>query len=143
MIICPSFATADRLAEKSPVSMYEFADRTAPAFKSLGFPLPAVPGFEPGAEHTTELQYLFAYQAAAHPLSNDQNRLADEMVKQWVAFGRPAAAQVWKRYDPRNRETTFLDLSDSAGLHAVSDAFERHHCGFWAGHPTVPASLLP
>ena len=143
MIICPSFATADRLAGKSPVSMYEFADRTAPAFKSLGFPAPAVPGFEPGAGHTAELQYLFAYQAAAQPLSNDQNRLADEMVKQWVAFGRPAAAQVWKRYDPRNRETTFLDLSDSAGLHTVSDAFERHHCGFWAAHPTMPASLLP
>jgi para-nitrobenzyl esterase len=143
MIICPSFAAADRLAAYTSVSTFEFADRTVPPFKSLGVSIPSTPGFEAGAGHTTELQYLFGYKAAAYPLSEAQSQLADEMVRSWVAFGRANSSGWWKPYRPTDRQTTIIDLPESGGVRSSADAYSRHHCAFWANHPEMPNALLP
>ena len=73
LIICPSISIAGEAAAYVPVSMYEFADRSAPPFKSLNpadlQPRPA--GYLGGAGHTAELQYLYAYQSARRSHERD------------------------------------------------------------------------
>ncbi len=52
-LVCPQLMLNRILAPQVPVYAYEFNDATAPFF------FPAMPGFEPLAYHTADIQYLF------------------------------------------------------------------------------------
>jgi para-nitrobenzyl esterase len=137
LIICPSLEIANALAARVPVSVYEFADRTVPPFKSLNpaNAQPRPPGYSGGAGHTSELQYLYAYQAAEGPLNATQRRLGDEMIQHWVAFNR-ATPPVWPPYTAARPVVTQIGAD---GIHFVpkTNVAEEHHCGYWktAGPP--------
>ena len=143
MIICPGFLTADALAKQGPVSTFEFADRTAPPFRGLALRHPDPKGFEQGAGHTSELQYLFGYKAVARAPTADEAALADRMTKLWLAFGRLPPPPEWPNYSSSERRTTVIALAAAEGIQSRTDAFERHHCRFWSERPIGATVLLP
>ena len=143
MIICPGFLAAEALAKHGPVSTFEFADRTAPPFRALASPHADPEGFEQGAAHTSELQYLFGYKAVAGELTASQVALADRMAKLWLEFGRVPGPQEWPNYSSSDRRTTVISLAAAQGIQSRTDAFDLHHCRFWSEHPIVATVLLP
>ena len=143
MIICPGFLTADALAKHGPVSTFEFADRMAPPFRGLALHHPDPEGFEQGAAHTSELQYLFGYKAVARELTASQVALADRMTNLWVAFGRVPSPQEWPHYSSSERRTTVFALPAAQGIRSRTDAFDLHHCRFWSERPIGATVLLP
>ncbi|MEU8305579.1 carboxylesterase family protein [Actinomadura sp. NPDC048955] len=105
-----------------PVYAYQFADRAAP-------PLLDVPGFEEGAEHASELTFLFP--GLIGTLTPAQQRLSDAMVGYWTSFarsGRPQAAQApqWPRY--RSSDDV---LSLAPGAVHRTDTATAANCSFW------------
>jgi len=143
MIICPSLTVAGALSHHVPVSTFEFADRTAPPFRGLAARHPVPEGFNAGASHTSELRYLFGYQAVARDLSPNQARLADDMTRLWVAFGRTSSASRWAPFTAALRRTTVFALPAAGGIDVQADVYNRHHCAFWVTHPIAVTSLLP
>ncbi len=86
-LVCPQLMLNRILAPQVAVYGYEFNDTTAP------FYFPAMPGFEPLAYHTADIQYLFPLwhggpAGQAHPLDPDQQRLSDALVRAWTNFAR-------------------------------------------------------
>ncbi|MGR6918904.1 carboxylesterase/lipase family protein [[Actinomadura] parvosata] len=113
-----------------PVYGYQFADRSAP-------PLIDVPGFEEGAYHASELEYLFPGLLPGGGLNAEQRRLSDAMVGFWTSFaatGRPQAG--WPRF---HSPGDVLSLAPGA-IRTVNPA-RASNCAFWASLSTSPASL--
>ncbi len=107
-----------------PVYAYQFADRTAP-------PLIDVPGFEEGAEHATELTFLFP--GLLGELNPEQQRLSDTMVAYWTSFahnGKPAAphAPRWPRF---HSSDDVLSLAPGSGGIHRTDTTKASMCSFW------------
>ncbi|MCP2168682.1 carboxylesterase/lipase family protein [Goodfellowiella coeruleoviolacea] len=113
----------------APLYVYQFADRTAP-------PVVDIPGFDEGAEHSVELNYLFPNFMG--PLKNaEQEKLSDTMVNYWTTFARTGNPNGngevnWPRYRSA-ADVLSLDIAPG-GIHTV-DIEKNSHCGFWA---TVP-----
>lgn len=119
--------TAYRLFEgaRVPVYGYQFADREAP-------PLIDVPGFDEGAEHATELTYLFP--GLLGELNAQQQRLSDDMVAYWTSFahkGKPRSrhAPRWPRFRAAD---DVLTLAPGRGGIQPTDVGEQSNCAFWA-----------
>ncbi|GBQ13556.1 carboxylesterase/lipase family protein [Komagataeibacter rhaeticus] len=143
MFICPALRAAAMLDGQAHVAVYEFADQTAPRFRSLAMKLPEVPGFDRGASHTAELPYLFGYKSVAGPLSSAQQVLSARMMDMWATFGRSGTTAPWPAWSTHNPEVTVLALPANGGIRVDHDVAARHHCGFWDQHPTIPDSLFP
>ena len=126
--VCSTFALAGQMAAHYPTSAYEFADRTTPPFKSLGPPQPLPPGYQPGAFHTSELQFILGYKAAMRDLDAAQRTRGDAMIRLWVGFNRGAA---WPAYSASGEMMRFDDKG-AAPVPATA-IFDSHHCGFWNG----------
>ncbi|WP_116023311.1 carboxylesterase/lipase family protein [Thermomonospora umbrina] len=107
-----------------PVYGYQFADRTAP-------PLIDVPGYDEGAEHGTELTYLFP--GLIGELKGPQRRLSNDMTGYWTSFahtGRPGAhhAPHWPRY---RSARDVLTLAPGRGGIRPTDVAEASNCALW------------
>ncbi|MFB4296719.1 carboxylesterase/lipase family protein [Actinomadura sp. NTSP31] len=107
-----------------PVYAYQFADRTAP-------PLVDVPGFDEGAEHATELTYLFP--GLLGDLNAQQRQLSDAMVDYWTSFARtahPTAANAphWPRFRSPSDVLSFAPGPN--GIHPTDTAVQSN-CAFW------------
>jgi para-nitrobenzyl esterase len=131
LIICPSIAIAGLAAKYVPVSMYEFADRTTPPFKSLNLAnaQPRPPGYIGYAGHTAELEFLYAYQSAEGPLNAKQRRLGDAMIARWVAFNR-ATPPMWPAFSAQHPVVERIG-ADGASFTPITSAPADHHCDFW------------
>ncbi|RSM67394.1 carboxylesterase [Kibdelosporangium aridum] len=108
-----------------PVYAYQFTDRSAPAIIDW-------PGFEEGASHASELNYLWGHVFGA-PLNPAQKPLSKTMVRYWTTFahtGNPNGAGVpeWKRYES---DADVQELGSSRV--APKDPAAESHCAFWAG----------
>jgi para-nitrobenzyl esterase len=108
-----------------PVFAYQFADRGAP-------PLIDMPGYDEGAEHATELTYLFP--GLLGELDGPQQELSDKMVAYWTSFahhGRPVAPRA-PRWPAFRDSADVLQLAPGkSGIRTV-DTAEASHCAFWA-----------
>lgn len=129
LMACSSLKGAAEAAKWTPVSVYEFADRTVQPFKSLGYDLKRPDGYHPGAFHTAELQYLYSYQAAEGPLTAEQKRFADKLMQMWVGFDRARPA-TFPAFTAEQRTVTVLgehgdSIAPSTGVYGA------HHCDFW------------
>jgi para-nitrobenzyl esterase len=133
---CAQRHTDQLLAPQVRVYEYEFDDRTAPSY------FPVMPGFQPLAYHTSDIQYLFpgwhgGPAGIAHPLNSLQEFLSDELVTAWTNFARTGnpngqGNSPWPRFKDKPNEPGVLSES-SPNLFAFTDAeiSERHQCVFW------------
>jgi para-nitrobenzyl esterase len=120
-----------------PLYAYEFDDRTAPSY------FPVMPGFEPLAYHTSDIQYLFpgwhgGPDGIAHPLDRLQDRLSDELVTAWTNFARTGdpngqGSSPWPRLEDNNPDEAGVLSESIPKLTTFTDAeiSERHNCTFW------------
>ncbi|HEU5110542.1 MAG TPA: carboxylesterase family protein [Micromonosporaceae bacterium] len=120
-----------RAAAARPVAVavyaYQFVDRTAP-------PLVDVPGFDEGAEHASELSFLFP-NIFGRALTPAQETLSAAMVRYWANFartGNPNGARLpaWHRFRSAERVQS-LGLGP-AGIHPA-DIAGPSNCDFWLG----------
>ncbi len=135
------FACAERkliriIADQVPVYAYKFDDQTAP------FYFPPMPGFQPLAYHTSDIQYLFPLwhgspDGIIHPLNSLQEDLSDQLVLAWTNFawtGNPNGLgnSPWPRYVFDPKRSHFL-LENIPGLKTISDAalYAEHKCDLW------------
>ncbi|TDC02092.1 carboxylesterase [Nonomuraea longispora] len=128
---CPTLAGDRAMTARTKVYAYEFADAKAPNIGDI----PA--GFPPGAQHASELPYLFDLGGRPWPgLTSEQWRLAGQMVGYWTSFahtGKPRAqgAPAWPAF---GRAGTVLSLKPKSQGGVGPARYDReHHCGFWRG----------
>ena len=126
------------LVQKVPVYMYEFDERTAPWY------FPKMPGFQPLAYHTSDIQYLFpnwhgGNLGIAHQLNAKQEQLSNELVSAWTNFARTGdpngqGMSPWPKYTKQAGSTTPSILSENIpALTTFNDAQYNaaHNCDFW------------
>ena len=125
---CPTASTADVLSRQVSTWRYEFDDPNSPGSKGL-----TPRGIDMANSHTAELDYIWDYTAASHPLSAIQRKLSRQMIRYWGAFvrtGNPTVPDqaVWPAY----RAATHRVLSlRPAGSRVITDFTREHHCGVW------------
>jgi para-nitrobenzyl esterase len=133
---CAQRHTDQLLAAQVRVYEYEFDDRTAPSY------FPVMPGFQPLAYHTSDIQYLFpgwhgGPEGIPHSLTSLQQFLSDELVEAWTNFARSGnpngqGNSPWPRFKDRGNDPVVLSES-IPNLYALTDAeiSDRHNCVFW------------
>jgi para-nitrobenzyl esterase len=125
---CPNDRSAQILAAKTPTYRYEFNDPTSPTL--YGF---RVPGEDMSNGHSAELAYLFDFTLGERPLTSDQEKLSDQMMRYWAAFARTGdpnfrSAPKWPQYGANHN---VMQLR-TAGASQVIHTYEAdHNCSFW------------
>jgi para-nitrobenzyl esterase len=121
---CPALTVDQSVSKFVPTYSYEFNDENAPGF------LPPV-SFPTGAEHGSEIQYLF--NTAAGHLSAVQSRLAGTMQRYWTNFatrGFPSSLSTpfWPRFTTSTARTQSF-VPPRPGVEITFAA--AHNCAFW------------
>ena len=136
-IACPQQGINQALSSQVPLYTYEFNDQTAPSY------FPELPGFQPLAYHTADIQYLFppwhgGPLGISRPLNSAQKRLSDKLVTVWANFtwtGNPnrIGNRPWPRYDAGKPRSSFYLSEDisSLSLRTSNQVSQEHQCKFW------------
>jgi para-nitrobenzyl esterase len=134
---CGHLAINKTLAGRVPLYAYEFAEKAAP------FYFPDMPGFQPLAYHTGDIQYLFPLyhggpEGIPHELTGAQAALSDELVAAWTNFARTgnpngAGDSPWPRFTTEaDKPSLYLVETTPALTTMTAEAFSaEHQCGFW------------
>jgi para-nitrobenzyl esterase len=128
-IACGVNATANLLAPLTRTYRYEFNDPTSPTL--YGF---QPPGIDMSNAHSAELAYLFDFTLGDRPLTQTQQRLADQMMRYWAAFARTGDPNVpgqtpWPPFTRATHRTLILRPTGNTTSTTVA---EEHNCAFWA-----------
>ncbi|MBX2798388.1 MAG: carboxylesterase family protein [Myxococcales bacterium] len=126
---CPSLRLVAGFAAHTDTYVYEFADRDSPSL------LPISMGFELGAAHAFELQYLFASRAErAKRMTPESLALADAMTDYWAAFARSGDPNTTRGELPAwplaGAGGLSLDTPSSRPLQ-LEDLATAHRCQLW------------
>ncbi len=134
---CRSRHVDQLLSRWVPVYAYQFNYQNAPYY------FPAMPGFEPLAAHTIDIQFLFkGYHGGnlgvnSRPLNAAETALSDQMVAAWTAFARTgnpngSGNAPWPRYTTQAGAPAILsqNLPSSATL-TDAQFSANHQCSFW------------
>ncbi|SES44653.1 para-nitrobenzyl esterase [Streptomyces sp. yr375] len=119
---CPTAHTAALLATQVPTWRYEFADKHAPPLT------PGTPPFPLGAQHASELPYLFDLGGHPRTLTAAQHRLANTMINYWTHFARTTnpntpSSPPWPQQTPLSLTPNHITPTPTTN----SD----HHCTLW------------
>ena len=125
---CRTELTARATTTRVPTYRYEFDDPTSPTL--YGF---RVPGEDMSNGHSAELAYLFDFTLGERPLTAEQQRLADQMMRYWGAFahnGDPnhRGAPAWPVYGAGQK---VMQLRTGGASAVVTTLATDHNCGFW------------
>ena len=125
------------LARHAPVYAYEFKDQTAP------FYFPELPGFQPLAYHTSDIQYVFPLWhggplGTSHRLNSQQEKLSNQIVTAWANFARTGnpngqGNSPWPRYEVELGKPSVYLSQNIPSLSTFTDAdfTVAHKCDFW------------
>jgi para-nitrobenzyl esterase len=125
------YAMSRTLSRWVPVYQYEFADPNPPALS------PAPPKMPMGAQHASELWYLFDLGGMPPALDPGQRLLAGRMIGYWTSFaasGDPAKAggPSWPAFTTiGNRTPHVQSLAPGHGGIRPVDLAAEHHLAFW------------
>jgi para-nitrobenzyl esterase len=136
--------TSSALQENyATVYAYEFADDTAP---SVSF-APATISFPRGAEHTSELAYLFDIAGKSLTTAN-QRATAATMVTHWTRFartGNPNAAatpNAWRAWGGGTDDVMTYNNDGTTSVQTDAQFAAAHRCGTWATTAALTTSGL-
>ena len=127
---CTTELAARLFDAQVPTYRYEFDDPTSPTL--YGF---ALPGEDMSNAHSAELAYLFDFTLGERPLTTEQERLSDQMMRYWGTFaatGDPSfrGAPAWPTYGPAGRVMSLRTGGDSE---VITTFRQEHNCDFWLG----------
>ena len=119
---CPSLELQRSMAQFVDVYAWEFNDPDAPPSDFDGFPS--------GASHASEVRYLFPRTPAVGELTEQQEQLADEMIRLWAAFAADGSPQSdtspeWPVWQPDAPRTMSLEPGSNR---LIDDFAEDHRC---------------
>ncbi|TDC98289.1 carboxylesterase family protein [Actinomadura sp. 7K507] len=126
------YRMAGKLARRVPVYQYWFADPEPPALS------PEPPKMPMGAQHASELWYLFDLGGMPPELDSEQRRLAERMIGYWTSFaasGDPgkAGGPRWPRFRTAGHRVPYVQaLAPGDGGIRPVDVATEHHLRFWA-----------
>jgi para-nitrobenzyl esterase len=125
---CRVELTARTTAAKAPTYRYEFNDPTSPTLYGFG-----IPGEDMSNGHSAELAYLFDFTLGERPLTADQERLSDQMMRYWAAFahsGNPnyRGVPVWPTY---GTDQKVMQLRTGGASQVITSFAAEHNCAFW------------
>ncbi|MEO3786920.1 carboxylesterase family protein [Actinocorallia sp. B10E7] len=118
----PTLDTARLLSKWTPTQVYEFAEADTPWFE--GYP---EPGFEPRAQHTAELAYLFDMELF-EKRTDAQERLAERLIGAWVGFAESGSTD-WPSF--RDAADKRYVQSLTSGGWKRTEFVKDHHYRFW------------
>jgi para-nitrobenzyl esterase len=130
---CRALHVETLLAQWVPVYAYEFDYRDAPYY------FPPMPGFQPLAAHTIDIQFLFplwhgGILGVSHPLNAAETQLSDQLVAAWTNFadtGNPNGSgdSPWPQFSSQSPRLLAQNIPLST---LTKDQFSmRHQCAFW------------
>jgi para-nitrobenzyl esterase len=127
---CTNQQAAQLISAKAPVYRYEFNDPTSPTL--YGF---AIPGKDMSNAHSAELAYLFDFTLGDKPLTAQQEKLSDQMMRYWGAFAHSGAPKAkgepaWPRYSGGS-DWPVMQLRTAGASKVITSYPADHHCGFW------------
>ena len=131
---CRGLHVSNLLSKSDPVYSYQFDYRDAPYY------FPEMPGFDPLAAHTIDIQFLFPLWhggelGVSHALNDAETKLSNELVAAWTNFaagGNPngSADTPWPRYVNGRGPYYSQNIPGSSTVTAEQFA-TQHHCDFW------------
>jgi para-nitrobenzyl esterase len=130
-------------APQIPTYAYEFNYQKAPYY------FPKMPGFQPLAAHTIDIQFLFNNwhggnlgvnldQDSGQPreIQGSEVKLSDQLVAAWTNFawsgnpnGTGSANSPWPKFAGDNGKYLRQDIP--LGTWTAQEYSDRHHCDFW------------
>jgi para-nitrobenzyl esterase len=137
---CSALLTDQALSQYVRTYAYEFADENAPPiFPPVSFPQ--------GAEHFSEVQYLFnlsSFGEPTVPFTPDQQRLSDTMIRYWTDFaksGNPNSDEkevpLWTKFSGPPAHEVLQSLLPPSPVSEPESVFSTDHkCAFWT--PGLP-----
>jgi para-nitrobenzyl esterase len=134
---CLYLETSDAFLERVPaIYQWEFADPAALVL-GVGIAKGMDPGFELGAVHSSELNYLFPHLSNtaaidAPDLPPASEAMGDQLVAYWACFAAtgvpaPPGQPSWPRYVKGGTQV----MRFTPGNVAPYDAHAAHRCAFW------------
>lgn len=132
---CRGLRAEQELSKWVPVYAYQFDYQDAPYY------FPEMPGFEPLASHTIDIQFLFplwhgGILGIPHALNAQETALSDQLVGYWTRFadtGNPNGAGLtdWPRFTPSSQLVLRQNIPTSTVVTAAQHA-ASHKCDFWS-----------
>jgi para-nitrobenzyl esterase len=125
---CSNAQSAEAMSVKTRVYRYEFNDPTSPTL--YGF---RIPNEDMSNGHSAELAYLFDFTLGERPLTEEQQRLSDQMMRYWGAFahnGDPShrGAPTWPAPGADHK---VMQLGTGAASQVITTYEADHNCAFW------------
>jgi len=125
---CRTELTVRATQDRVPTYRYEFDDPTSPTL--YGFRLP---GEDMSNGHSAELAYLFDFTLGERPLTAEQERLSDQMMRYWGAFAHTGdpnhpGAPRWPAYGPGQK---VMQLRTGGASGVITSFVAEHNCSFW------------
>ncbi len=122
-----AYEALSAVPRRARVYTYQFRDRTASPLADFPFP-----GYPEGAQHGSELPYLFEMGAQLTPQQQELSATMVRYLTTFAATGKPNDRGVpkWHRYRAGGA-VQGLDLERAGGVGPVDVAVESH-CAFWA-----------
>jgi para-nitrobenzyl esterase len=140
-IACTTLRILQFIGPQVPTYGYEFTYQSAPYY------FPEMPGFQPLAAHTIDIQFLFpSYhggnlgvnldQVSGQPreLNAQETQLSDELVAAWTKFakyGNPNGAgnSPWSQFTANSQ--TLLAENIPSSPYSAAQFYTDHKCDYW------------